>query len=179
MKRIITTLSIATLFAAALVLGGCAKKATKITPMPQEQPKPKVEAAAPEQPVQRETFETVDPDAAAKAALQTVYFEYDKSDLKQETLDRLTQIGKFLTDNASVSVLIEGHADERGSSEYNMGLGDRRAHAVSDWLVSYGISKNRLETTSYGRERPAFPNCGNDESCHAKNRRAEFKVLKK
>jgi peptidoglycan-associated lipoprotein len=179
MNRIISTISIATLLAAALVLGGCAKKVTKATPMPEEQPKPKVEAPVEQPPVQRETFDTVDPDAAAKAVLQTVYFEYDKSDLKQETLDRLTQIGRFLTDNSSVSVLIEGHADERGSSEYNMGLGDRRARAVSDWLVSYGISKNRLETTSYGRERPAFPNCGSDEPCHAKNRRAEFKVLKK
>ena len=179
MVRSIQVMLIAGLAALLLAMGGCAKKVTKVSPMPEEQPKPKVEAPAADQPVQRETFETVDPDAEAKAVLQTVYFEYDKSDLKQETLDRLTQIGKFLTDKPTVSVLIEGHADERGSSEYNMGLGDRRARAVSDWLVSYGISKNRLETTSYGRERPAFPNCGNDEPCHAKNRRAEFKVLKK
>lgn len=178
MKRLLSLTSIATLCAVLFVFGGCAKKATKIDTMPKEEPK--VTAPAPvEQPVERESFDTVDPDAEAKGILQTVYFEYDQYDLKSETLDRLTQIGRFMTDKPAVNVLIEGHADERGSSEYNMGLGDKRARAIADWLVTYGIARSRVETTSYGRERPADPNCGNDEPCHAKNRRGEFKVLKK
>ena len=177
MKKVLFAIAFASLCLALVFTVGCAKKVTKVQTMPE--PAPAVEQPAP-QPVERETFEpAVDIDAEARAALQTVYFDYDKWDLRQETLDRLTQIGKFLTDRPAVNVLIEGHADERGSNEYNMGLGDKRARAVCGWLVSYGIAKNRLETTSYGRERPAFPNCGTDEPCHAKNRRCEFKVLTK
>ncbi|MDD5674372.1 MAG: OmpA family protein, partial [Chitinivibrionales bacterium] len=73
---------------------------------------------------------------------------------------------------------VEGNCDERGSAGYNMGLGENRARVVKEYLVSYGIPASRIEITSYGKERPAVPNC-TDDPCHAKNRRDEFKVLSK
>jgi peptidoglycan-associated lipoprotein len=91
----------------------------------------------------------------------------------------LETIASFLKDHPSVRLMAEGNADERGSSEYNMGLGENRAKAVKNYLTSYGISSDRVETTSYGRERPANSNCGEDDACHAKNRRVEWRVLAK
>ena len=71
-------------------------------------------------------------------------------------------------------VVIEGHCDERGSSEYNIGLGEKRARAVQSYLISYGIDRNRLDVTSLGKERPVASSCS-DDFCHAKNRRCEWK----
>jgi peptidoglycan-associated lipoprotein len=177
MKKLCSLIIMASVCLSLAFMAGCNKKVTKIepTPEPAAVAKPAPEPA----PVERETFEPVDPDAEARAVLLTVYFDYDKWDLRSATLERLTLIGKFLQDKSNVSVLMEGHADERGSNEYNMGLGDKRARAIYSWLVSYGIGKSRLETTSYGKERPANPNCGEDDACHAMNRRVEFKVLKR
>lgn len=160
-----------------LALSGCSKKVTKTAVQ-----EPVAKAVTPEAPPAppRETFETVDPAQQVRDVLQTVYFDYDKYALRTETLDRLGQIGKMLQEQSSVKLLMEGHADERGTAEYNMALGEHRARAVRDWLVSYGIADSRLEITSYGKERPADPNCGdNDDACHAKNRRVEFKALSK
>lgn len=75
--------------------------------------------------------------------------------------------------------MAQGHADERGSSEYNMGLGENRSKSVKNYLTSYGISSDRIEVTSYGEERPAQSDCGNDENCHQMNRRVEWLVLAK
>jgi peptidoglycan-associated lipoprotein len=177
MKKLLSIFIMVSICLSLGLVAGCAKKVTKIEPLPEPAPVAKPEPTP--APVERETFEPVDPDAEARAVLQTVYFDYNKWDLKSESLERLTLIGKFLSDKPGVSVLMEGHCDERGSNEYNMGLGDKRARSISDWLVSYGIGKSRLETTSYGKERPARSGCGEDESCHAMNRRVEFKVLKK
>jgi peptidoglycan-associated lipoprotein len=75
--------------------------------------------------------------------------------------------------------MAQGHADERGSSEYNMGLGENRAGAVRSYLTSYGITTDRVETTSYGEERPVSFNCNSDDNCHSQNRRVEWQVLSK
>ena len=176
-KRTITILTCAALALTLAAVSGCNKKVIKAAPAPAPAAAPA--AQQPQQPPERESFETVEPDTAAKAVLQTVYFDFDKSDLRPETVERLQLIGKFLSDHAAVSVLAEGHADERGTNEYNIALGEHRAHAIKDWLVNYGVADRRLEITSFGRERPAFPNCGEDENCHSKNRRVEFKVLAK
>ena len=167
---------------AALVLStGCGKKVTKVEPTAKpapQQPAPAPKAEAPAV-VQSDSFKVEDLDAKMKEIFVPVYFAYDKYDLSSEAISTLEKVASFMKEKTTVRILIEGNADERGSSEYNMGLGDNRARAVKNYLTGYGIGGDRLETTSYGKERPAFPNCGEDESCHAKNRRDEWKALGK
>jgi len=108
--------------------------------------------------------------------LKTIYFDYDRYTLKQVEIEKLGVAGNFLREHSSLRVLIEGHCDERGSSEYNMGLGENRSRVIKDYLKNYGIPAIRIEITSWGKERPANAGCFND-GCHGQNRRAEFKVL--
>lgn len=112
----------------------------------------------------------------AKEALQTIFFEYNSYQLTPEAIERLQIIANFLKENAGLRLLVAGHCDERGSSEYNMGLGENRAKVVKDYLLNIGIQPIRIEITSYGKEQPASANC-HEDLCHSKNRRDEFKVL--
>jgi outer membrane protein OmpA-like peptidoglycan-associated protein len=112
----------------------------------------------------------------AQEALQPIYFDYNSFELNALAIERLEIVATFLKENAGLRILIQGNCDERGSSEYNMGLGDNRAKAVKNYLLKYGIQPIRLESTSLGKEQPAVPNC-KEETCHAKNRRSEFVVL--
>jgi peptidoglycan-associated lipoprotein len=105
--------------------------------------------------------------------IQDAFFEYDKSELKPDARAVLTQDAEYLLQNPKTRVTIEGHCDERGTNEYNLALGDRRARAVRDFLVNYGVEGARIETMSYGEERPFAP--GHDESAYSQNRRAHFK----
>lgn len=176
-----TVLMIAIAFACLLVAAGCSKKVTKVQEPIQ---KPKTETVAPkpseEQAVQlSDSFKVEDLDSKMKEILLPIYFAYDKFDLLPESVSKLEKIAPFLQSNTAIRVLIEGNADERGSAEYNIGLGESRARTVKNYLTTYGIPDKRMEITSYGKERPAFPNCGADESCHAKNRRVEWKILAK
>jgi peptidoglycan-associated lipoprotein len=118
-----------------------------------------------------------DLDAKMKEIFLPIYFAYDKYDLSPEAINRLQMVATFLKDHPTLRILIEGNADERGSAEYNVGLGDNRARSAKNYLTGYGIPADKIETTSYGKERPAFPNCGEDEPCHAKNRRDEWKKI--
>lgn len=108
--------------------------------------------------------------------VQDAYFDYDKSDIRDDARDALTRnaaaIKGILADFPSASIVIEGHCDERGSAEYNLGLGDRRATAAKDFLVSLGVPGDRLKTISYGKERPQCTE--STEACWQKNRRAHF-----
>ena len=119
-------------------------------------------------------MEFVDPAGEAKSILKPVYFDYDKSNIRPEFQPVLEGIGKWLAQLPARQLLIEGHCDERGTDEYNLALGERRALAVRRYLVALGVSTDRLHTISYGEEKPADP--GHDETSWAKNRRAEFKV---
>jgi peptidoglycan-associated lipoprotein len=101
-----------------------------------------------------------------------VFFEYDSDTLDAEAEERLRTKAAILRANPSLELRVEGHADERGSTEYNLALGQRRAEAVRTFLTGYGITPNRLNTISYGKERPAVE--GSTESAWARNRRAEF-----
>jgi peptidoglycan-associated lipoprotein len=113
--------------------------------------------------------------AAHQEQLQDVFFEYDSNDLTAEAMDALMFDASYIMSNHGFRVLLEGHCDERGTIDYNLALGERRAQAVLDYLVNYGISASRLETVSYGKERPfAY---GSDESAWAQNRRVHFRVL--
>ncbi len=178
-------------FGLSLLLGlglvvGCKPK---VSPMPEK----KAEVAPPapavvEKPTVVDTSDNASFREAQLAAelermvrenLLAVYFEYNSSKLTQETVGNLGKAAKFLSDYPNLRILVQGHCDERGSSEYNMALGESRARAVKEYFSTYGIQAHRLEVTSYGKERPATPNCGSDDACHAKNRRAEFQVLAK
>jgi len=100
--------------------------------------------------------------------------DYNKSSIKPEYQPVLENIAKWLAARAGQQVRVEGHCDERGTDEYNLALGERRALAVRRYLVALGISSDRVHTISYGEEKPAVS--GSDESAWSKNRRAEFKV---
>ena len=86
--------------------------------------------------------------------VKDAYFEYDKSDIRPDAREALMQTANFLKSYPQVKVTIEGHCDERGSTEYNLALGDRRAQAAKDFLVSLGVPSDRMQTISYGKERP-------------------------
>jgi peptidoglycan-associated lipoprotein len=108
----------------------------------------------------------------AQGVLKAIYFDFDKAELRGDATQTLTANAARIRESGSLAVRIEGHCDERGTVEYNLALGDRRARAAKDQLVSMGIPAGRLRTISYGKERPADP--GHDEAAWAKNRRAEF-----
>jgi peptidoglycan-associated lipoprotein len=108
------------------------------------------------------------------AELQRVHFDFDQYTLSSEARQTLADNAAILKARPQVRVLIEGHCDERGSDEYNLALGERRARATRDYLVSLGIAPERLSTISYGEEQPLEK--GSSEAAWAKNRRAEFRI---
>ena len=114
---------------------------------------------------------------AAKAAVESekVYFDYDSSELKSEAQEILTKKAIWLKANGDYKLKIEGNCDERGSTEYNMALGSRRAEAAAKFINALGISEDRLTTVSYGEDKPAVD--GNDESAWSQNRRDEFVLI--
>lgn len=107
---------------------------------------------------------------------EDIHFDYDKSTVRESDYATLNKIGNWLKNNENVSLMIEGHCDERGSNEYNMALGEQRALGTRKYLVGLGIDSAKLYTVSYGKEKPSDP--GHSESAWAKNRRAHFLVSK-
>jgi peptidoglycan-associated lipoprotein len=108
------------------------------------------------------------------AALRDIFFDFDKYDVRPADKGTLDENAKWLKSNQSALLLIEGHTDERGTNEYNLALGERRAKATRDYLVSLGIDGGRITVISYGEERPTCTD--KTEACWAKNRRAHFLV---
>jgi len=104
--------------------------------------------------------------------VKDAYFDYDKADIRSDARDALTSTAQFLRSYPQVKVVLEGHCDERGSTEYNLALGDRRAAAAKQFLVSLGISGDRVETVSYGKEKPFCT--ASTEDCYMQNRRGHF-----
>ena len=182
----------------ALVSGGCAKKemvkGEQPVPAVRTAPTPAPETAKPapapvETQVKPPMTETpakesaVQPEAAPvptaeqlQSELQKVYFDFDSSSLSQDARNVLSKDAELLSKNPSMKVRIEGNCDERGSDEYNMALGERRAKAAEEYLVNLGVAASRLSVISYGEEKPADP--GHNEAAYAKNRRDEFVVIK-
>ncbi len=171
----------------ALLLGGaagCRKKVTPVTPpdiaptieatpAPQSSPAPEAAPApAPEQDPFAGDLESVAAYARAQGLLGDVYFDYDQAELSPATRDRLAANAKFFQDHRELQVTIEGHCDERGTNEYNLALGERRANSVKQYLGSLAVAADRLRTISYGEERPFCSD--NEESCWHENRRAHF-----
>ena len=117
-------------------------------------------------------FDPMGSDSGNIPGLATVHFEYDRFTLSPEARNILAQNADFMRTNGAVNLQIEGHCDARGSIEYNLTLGERRANAVKSYLVSLGIPDSRLSVLSYGEEKPM--SVGESESAHAANRRANF-----
>lgn len=107
-------------------------------------------------------------------ALQPIHFDFDRSDIHPVDEAELTSLGEYLGRDTKPGVTISGHCDERGTVEYNIALGDRRAQAARDFLVRMGVEARRIKTISYGEARPVDP--GHDEQAWSKNRRDEFEL---
>ncbi len=159
---------------AALAMIGCSTppKPTpppEPTPPPMETPRaqPREEPKVDEEALRRQRIQ-----ARIAEVFKPVYFAYDQSTISAEGQSTLQEIGKLMKEVPEISARVEGHADERGTNDYNMALGERRAKSVNDYLASYGIQGSRLSTISYGEEKPAME--GHDESNWSKNRRVEF-----
>ncbi|MBE9505044.1 MAG: peptidoglycan-associated lipoprotein Pal [Proteobacteria bacterium] len=120
------------------------------------------------------TMGSEDLTAMEQSIIQDIFFEYDRSDLSASARDILAAIADWMEKDSSVKVRIEGHADERGTSEYNLALGERRANASKKYLVTLGTEQSRLSTISYGEEIPMKE--GRNEEAWAKNRRVHFEI---
>jgi peptidoglycan-associated lipoprotein len=180
---------------AALVTAvGCGKKtppvarpmppppATTAGTVPSRPPAPPEPArepvAVPPEPVRDDAISSASlDDLNKKSPLKPVYFELDSSDLSPANQKALDENAVLLKRYTSWAVTVEGHCDERGTAEYNLALGERRAMAARAYLVALGIAADRLRTVSYGKEFPFDP--GHDETAFAKNRRAHFVVTAK
>ena len=160
----------------ALVIGGCKSSATTDAPAAPQEPVEQTQAAAPIEAVSdaRSDFDgNGEPiDRNGNPLNRTFYFGYDKSVLKPADLAALEVHAQILRRNSNRSVVVEGHCDERGTREYNLALGERRANAISSFLRSAGVSSRQIETVSYGEERPE--DAGHNEASWARNRRAEL-----
>jgi peptidoglycan-associated lipoprotein len=128
---------------------------------------PEPEKAAPTDRASQEEF-------AAVQELTAIRFDFDKAVIRSDAADMLVGHAAWLKDHEDTAVLVEGHCDERGTAEYNVALGDRRAKAVKDYLSLYGVAPERISTVSYGKERPICT--ANTDACREENRRAEFRV---
>ncbi len=111
--------------------------------------------------------------AQAVLANAVVYFEYDQFNLTAKSIQALKGVNQLMKKNSKMTISIEGHADERGTREYNLALGQRRAESVANYLIANGIKRNRLITKSYGEERPL--SLGSNDAAWSKNRRVEIK----
>ncbi len=173
MKRILPFVVLAISLAALLGgAGGCSKKATSsgtvsspVSELPPEERQPvETPGERPGEPApERSPLE-----------LQDVFFDLDKYNLKADAQASLAENARMLEEHPEARILIEGHCDERGTSEYNLALGDHRARTARDYLLRYGISAMRIETVSYGEERPFVT--GHSEAAWVLNRRAHFVI---
>lgn len=116
--------------------------------------------------------EAAQAEQAAMRKVTTFYFDFDTSEIKSESRDVLIAHANFLADNPSRDARLEGHSDERGTKEYNLALGERRAKAIERFLVVNGVSRDQIEVISYGEEKPAA--MGDSEGAYAQNRRVEL-----
>jgi peptidoglycan-associated lipoprotein len=174
-------------------IGACAKKkppvarpipppppaASDTTPgRPPAPPEPVRESPVPPEPLASDPLTTTDIDLINKnSPFQPVFYAFDSAEVEGDAQKVLNANAEILRKYPTWVITIEGHADERGTAEYNLALGERRATAARTYLVSLGIPADRLKTVSYGKEFPFDP--GHDESAWAKNRRAHFVVTSK
>jgi peptidoglycan-associated lipoprotein len=164
-NRAVTPNSSVTYIATAIGPGGSASDSARITV--NAAPAPPAEAPPPKPAV-------VDSSTMFDRNMKTIFFDYDKSEIRPDQLAQLRTNAEWLKQNPTVRFQIQGHCDERGSQEYNLALGDHRANAVKEYLVQQGIAGNRMSIISYGEEKPMCRET--TEACMGQNRRAEFAV---
>ena len=160
--RSINPTSSVTYMATATGPGGTASDSTRITV--------NIPAAPPAQPAPRTPNVSID--ELFQQNVKSIYFDYDKSDIRPDQMSTLQGNAAFLKQHQDVKFTIEGHCDERGSEEYNLALGDRRANAVKQYLMDQGIPESRISTISYGEDRPVCHE--STEDCYQRNRFAGF-----
>jgi peptidoglycan-associated lipoprotein len=167
-KKIWLVVTLLLVIPGLLLTIGCQKKAVT-------QAKAPAPAAAPAPaPAAKPAPAPAAPDTSGMIMQEDIFFEFDKSTLTPAAQDNLMRKAAWLRDNSDVTVTIEGHCDERGTNEYNLALGDRRADSAKAFLVDLGIAASRLTTISYGEERPLCMQ--QNEECWGKNRRGHFVV---
>jgi peptidoglycan-associated lipoprotein len=187
-RQLISVLALSTVLAVA----GCAKKAPQVAPAPQPAPPPAAPAPPPPPPpppapapapaprplTEEEVFARKSVDQLnAEKPLDDVFFDLDESTVRDDARPALQKNADWLKKYGSVQVTVEGHADSRGSAEYNLGLGSRRATSVRDYLVNLGVPVARLQVVSKGKEQPF---CHEEaESCWSQNRRGHFVITGK
>ncbi len=164
------------LMSSALVLGACKKKPVAVAPTPAPTPAERVpERAAPRAtPVDTMAAYNEKVSAVRMRLLETIFFEYDADELRDDARASLDAKIAILNANPGLRIRVAGHCDERGSDEYNIALGRRRAEAAKRYLTDRGIDASRIETSSFGRERPAVQ--GTTEEAWSRNRRDEFEI---
>ena len=180
-RALVKTLLVSILFGIGLtMMVGCAKKVettevkeTRTSPPAEEVPPP---PPPPPPPVAEEPKapEMPPPPPVVKPTvkLEDVFFGFDKADLGPSNQQALEDVSHWLEDNSGSSITVEGHCDERGTVEYNLALGERRATAIKDHLESLGVDAGRIKTISYGKERPFCSD--HNEQCWKENRRGHF-----
>lgn len=174
-RRVLCFLGLVILAAGMVFATGCGKK-----PEPQTEPEVIVEPVTetiqepvvPEVPAEPQPLVDYTRMQPSEYGIEDVYFAFDRYDLDDRALGVLTRNARILKDHPEVIILVEGHCDERGTVEYNLALGERRAKAVRDHLIRLGIPTDRLRVTSYGESRPFA--LGSNEQAWAQNRRAHF-----
>lgn len=165
-----------TLIAAAALLGACASddETTASGDSSGQAAAPTTQSTAP---VQSTAIQGPTPGTQEHLTVNVgdrVFFDTDKSDLSADSREVLEKVAVWMNSYPVATLLVEGHADERGTREYNLALGERRANSVSDYLVALGVNPNRLQTVSFGKEQPAV--LGSTEEAWAQNRRGVFKI---
>ncbi len=177
-NRMWITLALVLVIPAMLFTASCAKKAVGPTTKAEKKMTDEAAKKAEEEAARQRALEEQRLKEARQAreafVNEMIHFAFDSSALDAAAQDILKKKAAYLQANPDVRVVIEGHCDERGTVEYNLALGERRAQAAKAFLVNLGIDANRLETISYGEERPIDP--GHNEAAWAKNRRDQFVI---
>lgn len=188
MKTVLTLLTLLFLVVSLPLLTGCQKRSaarpeTALPPAAKELPEISQQKKGPETIAEQKVDTIASKDLASGTAagkegmFEDILFDYDKYQVTESYKGILQSVAAWMSKNSGATLSIEGHCDDRGTNEYNLALGDRRAKAVKDFLVSLGVPSSRIETISYGEEKPL---CSDQtEECWAKNRRAHFVVLVK
>lgn len=172
-------------FVVALAFGCAQRAVTQPEAQPsqqKEQGKEMTESKTPEKVTEAQVGSNVESVGSKEMEIKAkegkwadILFDFDKYDVKSQYKDELKSIADWMTAHPGAKLSVEGNTDERGTNEYNLALGDRRAKAVKDYLVSLGVPSSRIETLSYGEEKPLCTE--HNEACWAKNRRAHFVIL--
>jgi peptidoglycan-associated lipoprotein len=170
MRPVLSSVTLVALILSSLFVG-CSKEeppppTAETQPRPIAPPPPPAPAPAPGPSISQQAFQDFQN--------QDIFFDFDQYDLRTDARSTLDRKATFLNQNATVRSQIEGHCDERGTNEYNLALGERRANAAKQYLTTAGVNAARLSTISYGEERPLDP--GRNEAAWARNRRAHFVI---